>query len=361
MLKNILILAPVSKYLSYWWNLGSLLGMLLVQQVISGLLLSLYYTPDTQLAFDRVQYIVREVHYGWLVKRLHFNGARILILVLYLHIVKGLFISSYRLRNVWLRGLVLWYLLSGTAFTGYVLGWSQMAYWGAVVITRLVRVIPYRGTIILQWIWGGFSVGNATLKFFFVIHFLLPWLICLLAMYHLTRLHKVGRTRILGYSGGLFKVRFWPYYWAKDLINIVPLGCAFLFILEYPNILGDPEMFVPASYLISPLHIVPEWYFLAFYSILRTVTNKTLGVIILVLRLLSFRVLCVTKHYLRPLVLLIRVVVYCFVFNFLFLLWLGQCVIEQPFIVLINISILFYFFGVVLLYIVYQGSFWLYR
>jgi ubiquinol-cytochrome c reductase cytochrome b subunit len=296
------------------------------------------------MSFGRIQYICREVHLGWLIRIVHFNCANFIFLILYFHILKGLFISSHRLKKVWVRGIILFYLISATAFTGYSLVWSQIRYWAIVVITNFLGVFPYFGESLLYWVWGGYTISRATLKLFFTLHFLIPWLIFIIIIVHLLKLHEVGRTRILGYRGSLFKVRFWPYYWTIDLINIIPLGLMLLFSLSYPYYLGEPEIFIEANPIVSPLHITPEWYFCAFYAVLRVIPNKGWGIFFLVISLILPFLIVFINNYLSPLVLLLRILIYIFIFNFIFLRWLGQCSIEEPFIMLIVFSTFIYFF-----------------
>ena len=333
--------------------MGSLLGILLFVQILRGVLLALYYTPDSSLAFERVQYICREVRRGWLVRLIHFNGASIIFLCLYAHIVKAFLLRRYRLRSVWFRGFLLFFLMIAIAFTGYTLSWSQMSYWAAVVITSLIRTIPFFGDSLLLWIWGGYRVGNATLKLFFVLHFLLPWFLLIVVVYHLLSLHSVGSTSNLGYRGGLGKVTFFPFYWAQDSVNFLFLFLAYLFILEFPYYLGDPEMFVEANPMMSPLHIVPEWYFLAYYAILRAIPNKSIGVAVLLLRLLVPMMFGLIRNYMSPLVLFLRSLVYCFVSVFVLLSWLGQRPLEHPYVMLRGVLTLFYFIVLILMARVY--------
>ena len=334
---------PVSRFLSYAWNLGRFLGLFLITQVIRGIFLTFHYTADSSLAFDSVQYICYEVNFGWLVRMVHFNGASFIFILLYLHIWKGLLLSSYRLKFVWASGFSILFLIIAVAFTGYVLVWSQIRYWAAVVITSLLRVLPVWGESLLLWIWGSYNVRTATLKLFFTIHFLLPFLILLVVIVHLLALHKVGSTTFLGYSGNLYKVPFFPYYVIKDLINLVPISLALVFILEYPYLLGDPEIFQIANPIVSPVHIVPEWYFCACYAILRSIPRKSLGVLLMVLSLIIPIFIFLFYSSYSPFVLLTRLLSYLFIFNFVFISWVGQCPLEAPFLVLGSISLRIYF------------------
>ena len=239
-------------------------------------------------SFNSVQYLIIEVNFGWVFRVLHFNGARFFFFFVFSHFFKGLFFFSFRLCRVWLTGLFIFILLMAVAFMGYVLVWAQMRFWASVVITSLLTVVPIFGFDLVFLIWGGFSVAGATLKFFFVLHFLLPWVLLLFVFIHLFFLHSTGRTNFFFYCGGLVKISFFSYFWVKDLYNFLILFFFFFFLFCSPFVLGDPEMFIEADFLSSPVHIVPEWYFLFAYAILRGVPNKILGVFLLVFSLLVF-------------------------------------------------------------------------
>jgi quinol-cytochrome oxidoreductase complex cytochrome b subunit len=277
-----------SKRLSYVWNMGRLLGFILMIQIISGLFLTFYYSNDSILAYTSVQYIIYEVNLGWLIRVFHFNGASLLFFAIYVHFFKGLFFFRYRLKKVWLVGLLILIIFMGVAFIGYVLVWAQIRFWACVVITRLITVFPLFGLKIVYWIWGGYSIGRATLKLFYSLHFLLPWFGLIFVILHLFFLHERGRRSRLMCFRDCDKINFYPYYFYKDLINIFYLLLFFFIVLINPFLLGDPEIFVEANPLVRPTHIVPEWYFLFAYAILRCIPNKLFGVLCLLMSLLIF-------------------------------------------------------------------------
>lgn len=286
-LKKLFVLQS-SKTLSYFWNIGRILGIIFILQIMTGFFLTFYYSNRSLLAFDRVQYIMYEVNYGWIFRVLHFNGASLFFIVMYLHFFKGLFYFRYRLKGVWFFGLLLILVFIVIAFTGYVLVWAQIRFWASVVITRLITVIPWWGINFLYWLWGGYSVTGVTLKFFFSLHFLIPWFRLILIIAHLLVLHKTGSSSGLFCFGDYDKVNFYPYYLYKDLVNVVYLIFFLVFVFQYPFFFGDSEIFIEANALISPVHIVPEWYFLFVYAILRCIPNKVLGVFGLLFRVLCF-------------------------------------------------------------------------
>lgn len=352
-----LISNPTSKYLSLAWNFGSLLGVSLVVQLITGLLLTFYYSNEAGAAFASVDYICREVHYGWLIRILHVNGASLFFGLMFLHIFKNLFFARYRLRLVWIRGFVLLVLRMAIAFLGYVLPNAQMSYWACVVITSLLTVLP-GGSDILLWVWGGYSVNAHTLKVCFRLHYLLPWVVLLIVLVHVILLHEVGRTTPLTYRGSLGKIWFYPSYWLKDAFGLVWLLVFYWWILLNPYALTDPEIFIEANFLVSPLHIVPEWYFLPYYAILRAQPVKVVGVLLIMLSLLVPAILCLVDRYLPVLTVVSRLVVWWFIANVLLLGWLGQCPVEEPFTILriICTSLYFIFMGLLVsvhLFVIY--------
>ncbi|MBP6951296.1 MAG: cytochrome b N-terminal domain-containing protein [Alphaproteobacteria bacterium] len=274
---------PTPRNLNYWWNFGSLAGITLVIMILSGIFLAMHYEPDTKLAFDSVEYIMRNVNYGWLMRYLHANGATMFFIVVYIHMFRGLYYGSYKSPRelLWMLGVVILLLMMATAFMGYVLPWGQMSYWGATVITNLFSVFPF-GETIVEWLWGGFSVDNPTLNRFFVLHYLFPFLIVGVVILHLVALHQHGSNNPLGIDRKEPRdsLPFHPYYTVKDLfgLGIFALVWAY-FIFFNPNFFGEPDNYIPANPLVTPPHIVPEWYFLPFYAILRSIPNKLLGVI----------------------------------------------------------------------------------
>nr|YP_002725707.1 cytochrome b [Bunostomum phlebotomum]ACL50533.1 cytochrome b [Bunostomum phlebotomum] len=353
---SLVVTLPSSKSLTISWNFGSMLGMILLFQIFTGTFLAFYYTADGSMAFSAVQYIMYEVNFGWLFRIFHFNGASLFFIFLYLHIFKGLFMMSYRLKLVWISGLTIYLLLMLEAFMGYVLVWAQMSFWAAVVITSLLSVVPIWGPKIVMWIWSGFGVTSATLKFFFVLHFLLPWGLLVLVLMHLIFLHSTGSTSSIYCHGDYDKVCFGPEYWNKDAYNLIFWMIFFVFSLFFPFILGDPEMFVEADPMMSPVHIVPEWYFLFAYAILRAIPNKVLGVIALLLSILVFYFFVLVNNYTSCLVKLNKFLVFSFIVVAIILSWLGQCLVEDPFTYLSPLFSFFYFFFVVLIFLMFYFS-----
>nr|YP_492558.1 cytochrome b [Lottia digitalis]ABC00934.1 cytochrome b [Lottia digitalis] len=271
---------PAPMNLNYWWNFGSLLGLCLIMQLISGLFLSFHYSAHESTAFEAVVHIERNVNFGWLLRSIHANGASAFFFCMYAHIGRGLYYGCYCQRKVWLSGVVLFLITMGIAFLGYVLPWGQMSFWGATVITNLLTAIPMVGSPLVKWVWGGFSVSGVTLTRFYSLHFILPFVLSMLVLGHVILLHDKGSSNPLGISSDTGKIRFHPYYSTKDLLG----GCVFLtlfmgLVLLYPHMLGAPENFFPANPLSTPAHIQPEWYFLFAYTILRSMPNKSLGVL----------------------------------------------------------------------------------
>jgi ubiquinol-cytochrome c reductase cytochrome b subunit len=276
---------PTPKNLSYAWNFGSLAGIILLIMILSGLFLAMNYQPSTDKAFDSVERIMRDVNFGWLLRYIHANGASAFFVVVYLHIFRGLYYGSYKAPRelLWLLGVVILLLMMATAFMGYVLPWGQMSYWGATVITNLFGAIPVVGEALKTWIWGGFSVDNPTLNRFFVLHYLMPFMILGVAFLHLIALHTHGSNNPTGLDAKKEdKIPFHPYYTIKDLFGLgIFLVIFALFVFYVPNYLGHPDNYMPANPLVTPAHIVPEWYFLPFYAILRAIPDKLGGVMMM--------------------------------------------------------------------------------
>ena len=275
---------PTPKNLSYLWNLGSLAGLALVVMIITGIILAMHYTPHVDHAFDSVERIMRDVNHGWLIRYIHMNGASFFFIVVYLHIFRGLYYGSYKAPRelLWMLGVVILLLMMATAFMGYVLPWGQMSFWGATVITNLFSAIPFIGESIVTWLWGGFSVDNPTLGRFFALHYLMPFVIVAVVMLHLIALHRFGSGNPLGIdvSGQQDTIPFHPYYTSKDLFGAMVFLTIFASaVFFYPNYLGHPDNYIPANPLQTPAHIVPEWYFLPFYAILRAIPDKLGGVL----------------------------------------------------------------------------------
>jgi ubiquinol-cytochrome c reductase cytochrome b/c1 subunit len=271
-----LIAYPTPKNLNYWWNFGSLAGIALALQVFTGIVLAMHYTPHTLMAFDSVEHIMRDVNYGWLLRYAHANGASMFFIVVFIHTFRGLYFGSYKAPRelLWMLGVVILLLMMATAFMGYVLPWGQMSFWGATVITNLFSAIPYVGEGIVTWLWGGFSVDNPTLNRFYSLHYLLPFVIFAVVFLHLVALHQFGSNNPVGIDiTKKDKIPFHPYYMVKDTLGLCVFMLVFAaFVFYQPNLLGHPDNYIPANPLVTPPHIVPEWYFLPFYAILRSIT-----------------------------------------------------------------------------------------
>ena len=284
MLKHDAVDYPTPRNLNYWWNFGSLAGVMLVIMLLSGIILAMHYTPNVNLAFNSVERIMRDVNYGWLLRYLHMNGATWFFVCVYIHIFRGLYYGSYKAPRelLWWLGLVIYLVMMGTAFMGYCLPWGQLSYWGTTVITNLFTAIPVVGDAITTLLWGGFSVDNPTLNRFFSLHYLLPFVIFGLVFLHLVALHTTKSNNPLGIDikGPQDTIPFHPYYTIKDLLGVgVLLICYLGFVFFNPNYFAEPTNYVPANPLVTPPHIVPEWYFLPFYAILRSVPDKLGGVL----------------------------------------------------------------------------------
>nr|AXS65799.1 cytochrome b [Curculionoidea sp. 10 KM-2017] len=283
-INNSLIDLPTPSNISSWWNFGSLLGICLMIQIITGLFLAMHYCPNVNLAFNSIIHICRDVNYGWLIRTLHANGASFFFICLYLHVGRGIYYHSFNFILTWTIGVLILFITMATAFLGYVLPWGQMSFWGATVITNLLSTIPYLGTSIVQWLWGGFAIDNATLTRFFTFHFILPFIILAMVMIHLLFLHQTGSNNPLGTNSNIDKIPFHPYFTSKDLLGfLIMLMFLSILILNQPYLLGDPDNFIPANPLVTPIHIQPEWYFLFAYAILRSIPNKLGGVVALVM------------------------------------------------------------------------------
>nr|UXP88661.1 cytochrome b [Horabagrus sp. n. RGK-2021] len=290
-INDALIDLPAPSNISAWWNFGSLLLLCLMMQILTGLFLAMHYTSDISTAFSSVAHICRDVNYGWIIRNMHANGASFFFICIYLHIGRGLYYGSYLYKETWNIGVVLLLLVMMTAFVGYVLPWGQMSFWGATVITNLLSAVPYMGDALVQWIWGGFSVDNATLTRFFAFHFLLPFAIVAATVLHALFLHETGSNNPIGLNSDADKISFHPYFSYKDMLGFVVLLTALASLALFsPNLLGDPENFTPANPLVTPPHIKPEWYFLFAYAILRSIPNKLGGVLALLFSILVLMV-----------------------------------------------------------------------
>nr|YP_009917947.1 cytochrome b [Echinothrix calamaris]QLM01982.1 cytochrome b [Echinothrix calamaris] len=346
-LNGALVDLPLPSNLSIWWNFGSLLGLCLIVQILTGLFLAMHYTADVTLAFSSVSHICRDVNYGWLLRNVHANGASLFFICMYCHIGRGLYYGSYNKMETWNIGVILFLVTILTAFMGYVLVWGQMSFWAATVITNLVSAIPYIGTTLVQWLWGGFSVDNATLTRFFAFHFLFPFIIVALSVIHLLFLHNSGANNPVGLNSNYDKSPFHTYYTTKDTVGFVALIAGLLALaLLFPGALTDPENFIPANPLVTPPHIQPEWYFLFAYAILRSIPNKLGGVIalvaaILVLFLMPF--LHTSKNESSSFRPLSQAAFWTLVATFFILTWIGSQPVEYPFVLLGQVASATYF------------------
>nr|YP_009652368.1 cytochrome b [Acratocnus ye]QDA81102.1 cytochrome b [Acratocnus ye] len=338
---------PTPSNISTWWNFGSLLGICLIIQILTGLFLAMHYTSDTTTAFSSVAHICRDVNYGWIIRYLHANGASMFFMCLYLHIGRGLYYGSYSYLETWNIGVMLLFTAMATAFMGYVLPWGQMSFWGATVITNLLSAIPYVGTDLVEWIWGGFSVDKATLTRFFAFHFILPFIVLALTMTHLLFLHETGSNNPLGIPSDSDKIPFHPYYTMKDILGLFILILAMLtLVLFYPDLLGDPDNYTPANPLSTPPHIKPEWYFLFAYAILRSIPNKLGGVLALISSILVL-VIIPMLHTAKQRSMMFRPISQCLfwmlVANLLVLTWIGGQPVEYPFTTIGQLASISYF------------------
>nr|YP_009115070.1 cytochrome b [Sarcophaga melanura]AIZ58774.1 cytochrome b [Sarcophaga melanura]QAA79094.1 cytochrome b [Sarcophaga melanura] len=337
--------APIN--ISAWWNFGSLLFLCLMIQILTGLFLAMHYTADINLAFNSVNHICRDVNYGWLLRTMHANGASFFFICIYLHVGRGIYYGSYLFTPTWLVGVIILFLVMGTAFMGYVLPWGQMSFWGATVITNLLSAIPYLGIDLVQWVWGGFAVDNATLTRFFTFHFILPFIVLAMTMIHILFLHETGSNNPMGLNSNIDKIPFHPYFTFKDIVGfIVMTMILILLVLINPYLLGDPDNFIPANPLVTPIHIQPEWYFLFAYAILRSIPNKLGGVIALVL---SIAILAILPFYhlskfrgiqFYP---INQILFWLMTVTVILLTWIGARPVEEPYVLIGQILTVIYF------------------
>nr|YP_009540735.1 cytochrome b [Pleoticus muelleri]AYQ22928.1 cytochrome b [Pleoticus muelleri] len=338
---------PAPANISTLWNFGSLLMLCLGVQIVTGLFLAMHFTAHIDLAFSSVAHICRDVNYGWLLRTLHANGASFFFICLYMHTGRGIYYGSFLYMHAWSVGVVILLLVMATAFLGYVLPWGQMSFWGATVITNLFSAIPYVGTDLVQWIWGGFAVDNATLTRFFTFHFLFPFVVAAATMIHILFLHQTGSNNPLGISSNTDKIPFYPYFTFKDITGfIVMLMALVMLTLLDPYLLGDPDNFIPANPLVTPAHIQPEWYFLFAYAILRSIPNKLGGVIALVMSILILLILPFThaaKFRSLTFYPLNQVLFWTLVSIVLLLTWIGARPVEDPYVLTGQILTVMYF------------------
>nr|FAA04186.1 TPA: cytochrome b [Cirrodrilus suzukii] len=337
--------APVN--ISIWWNYGSLLGMTLVIQTMTGIFLTMHYIPNMDLAFYSVMHITRDVEWGWLIRYIHSNGASMMFLFLYLHMSRGLYYMSYSLMETWNIGVIIYILTVATAFMGYVLPWGQMSFWAATVITNMLTTIPYIGKTMVEWIWGGFAINNPTLNRFFAFHFILPFILMVLSLIHLLFLHQSGSNNPLGINSNSDKIPFHPYFTMKDAIGFMLAFMGLMMIVMFiPNYFSDPENFIMSNPSITPIHIKPEWYFLWVYAILRAIPNKLGGVItafsaMFILMTLPFSMnMSMKSNSFYP---FSKIMFWTMVATFFILSWVGSQPVEEPFIMISQLFTLLYF------------------
>nr|YP_009967196.1 cytochrome b [Zeuzera multistrigata]APO08614.1 cytochrome b [Zeuzera multistrigata] len=346
-INNSLIDLPSPSNISIWWNFGSLLGLCLIIQIMTGLFLTMYYTANIEMAFYSVNYICRNINYGWLIRTLHANGASFFFICVYLHIGRGIYYESFNLFYTWMVGVIILFILMATAFMGYVLPWGQMSFWGATVITNLLSAIPYLGSMLVNWIWGGFAVDNATLTRFYTFHFLLPFILIMMTMIHLLFLHQTGSNNPLGINSNNDKISFHPFFTLSDLIGFIILMFLLIMLtLSNPYLLGDPDNFIPANPLVTPIHIQPEWYFLFAYAILRSIPNKLGGVIAL---LLSIMILMILPFSFNKKIQGIQfypinqIMFWIMLSTVILLTWIGMQPVEEPYIIIGQMLTCLYF------------------
>lgn len=348
-----LIDLPTPSNISTWWNFGSLLATCLTLQIITGLFLAIHYSPDTSSAFSSIAHITRDVNYGWIIRYLHANGASIFFICLFLHVGRGLYYGSFLLIETWNIGIALLLIIMATAFMGYVLPWGQISFWGATVITNLLSAIPYIGTSLVQWVWGGYSIDNPTLTRFFTLHFILPFIIATLTTLHLLFLHETGSNNPCGIPSNSDKIPFHPYYTIKDILGLIFLLLILItLVLFTPDLLSDPDNYTPANPLNTPPHIKPEWYFLFAYAILRSVPNKLGGVLALLLSILILAIIPILHKSkqqsiaFRP---LSQLLLWLLVTTLLTLTWIGSQPVNQPFIIIGQVASILYFTTILIL------------
>nr|QPZ50299.1 cytochrome b [Trachypithecus phayrei]QPZ50312.1 cytochrome b [Trachypithecus phayrei]QPZ50325.1 cytochrome b [Trachypithecus phayrei]QPZ50351.1 cytochrome b [Trachypithecus phayrei]QPZ50364.1 cytochrome b [Trachypithecus phayrei] len=353
MINHSLIDLPTPSNISTWWNFGSLLATCLTLQIITGLFLAMHYSPDTSSAFSSIAHITRDVNYGWIIRYLHANGASMFFICLFLHVGRGLYYGSFLLTETWNIGIALLLMTMATAFMGYVLPWGQMSFWGATVITNLLSAIPYIGTSLVQWVWGGYSIDNPTLTRFFTLHFTLPFIIATLTALHLLFLHETGSNNPCGIPSNSDKIPFHPYYTIKDILGLILLLLILMtLVLFSPDLLSDPDNYTPANPLNTPPHIKPEWYFLFAYAILRSVPNKLGGVLALLLSILILAIMPVlhkSKQQSMAFRPLSQFLLWLLITTLLTLTWIGSQPVNQPFIMIGQVASMLYFTTILIL------------
>ncbi|AMD23033.1 cytochrome b (mitochondrion) [Eremothecium sinecaudum] len=341
--------SPQPSSINYWWNMGSLLGLCLTIQITTGIFLTMHYSSNIELTFSSVEHIMRDVQFGWLIRYMHANGASFFFICMYIHIAKGLYYGSYKSPRVtvWLLGVIIFILTMTTTFLGYCCVYGQMSHWGATVITNLFSAIPLIGNDIVTWLWGGFSVSNPTIQRFFALHYLVPFIILAMVIMHMMALHTHGSSNPLGITGNMDRIPMHNYFIFKDLITVFVFLLVYsLFVFFMPNILNHPDNYIEGNPLVTPTSIVPEWYLLPFYAILRSIPDKLMGVITMFSAILVLMLLPITDRSIirgNTFKVFSKFFFYLFVFNFLLLGKLGECHVETPFIVMGQITTFIYF------------------
>jgi len=336
---------PAPRNITHLWNFGSLLGIFLILQILTGIFLAIHYSSNILVAFNCIDHIIRNVSLGWVIRLIHANGASLFFISIFIHMGRGLYFKSYVLKFTWVRGILIFLISILTAFLGYVLPWGQISYWGATVITNLLSALPYLGPIIVEWIWGGFSVNNSTLGRFFSFHYLFPFIIIVLVILHLVFLHNQKSSNPLGIQNSIDKIPFHPYFSFKDLTRTTIFLLLF-FLLCYltPYLLIDPDNFLPSNPIITPVHIQPEWYFLFAYAILRSIPNKLGGVLALLISILILFILLFKPNLSQNNKRSNQTnLFWYFTIIFFFLTWLGIKPVEEPFLILSKIFTRIYF------------------
>nr|YP_010222522.1 cytochrome b [Calacta lugubris]UCC45933.1 cytochrome b [Calacta lugubris] len=347
MINSSLIDLPTPSSINLWWNFGSLLGMCLTIQIISGVFLAMHYTANIEMAFNSIIHICRDVNNGWIIRCTHANGASLFFICMYMHVGRGLYFGSYKMNETWTVGMILMFMTMAIAFLGYVLPWGQMSLWGATVITNLLSAIPYLGDSMVKWLWGGFSVDNATLKRFFTLHFLLPFMLTAMIMVHLIFLHNTGSNNPLGVNSNYDKSPFHPFFSIKDLMSmIIATMMLTLVMLMEPNTLGDPENFIPANPMVTPVHIQPEWYFLFAYAILRSIPNKLGGVMAMMMSIMIIALPMITNNSKlqgNKFYPMNKFMFWSFTNTVIMLTWIGTRPAEEPYILTGQVMTMLYF------------------
>nr|QLD96970.1 cytochrome b [Chiropterargas confusus] len=342
-----LINYPTPSNLNYYWNMGSLLGYCLLIQLLTGILLSMHYNSDITMAFLSTSHINRDVNMGWMLRYIHMNTVSLFFMMIYTHIGRGIYYSSYNKKGPWLTGFIMMIILMMTAFMGYVLPWGQMSYWGATVITNLISAIPMVGSKIVNWIWGGYSVGNPTLNRFFTLHYLMPFIMLIMTVIHITLLHEEGSSNPMGNNANIDKIPFHPFFTLKDIMGMLIMTLTLLILsFLYPALMSDPENYITSNPMTTPVHIQPEWYFLFAYAILRSIPNKLGGVIALLMSIFILLLPTLKNNYkykstsMSPIK---KILFWSFINIFIMLTFLGSCPVEQPYMMMSQLLTLLYF------------------